>query len=62
MLKTFYTALLGNLIHTNSDALNLSGKSELSSRVTRWLLLVQEHGLHLNHVHGASDLFAALMP
>ena len=50
--------MLGNEIHTNVDALNLLGKNELSHRLTRCLFLIQEHNVHLNHIEGASNLFA----
>ena len=58
MLKTFSTTLMGNEIHANTDALNLLGKNKLSSRLTRWLLLIQEYNVHLNHIDGSSNVFA----
>ena len=58
ILKTFSTTLLGNKIFINTDSLNLLGKNKLSSRLTRWLLLIQEYDIHLNHIDGKDNVFA----
>ena len=42
----------------NADTLNLIGQNKLTSRLTRWLLLTQEHDVHLNHIYGTSNLFS----
>jgi len=58
ILKTFRTTLLGNKIIVNTDALNLLGKKTLSSRMTGWLLILQEYNIELKHITGESNIFA----
>ena len=58
MLKTYSPTLMGNKIFVNTDSLNLLGKNKISSRLTRWLLLIQEYDIHLNHISGKDNLFA----
>ena len=58
MLKTFSTNLLGNEIRMKTDALNLLRKNKLSSRLTKWLLLMQEFDVYSNYIDGTSNLFA----
>ena len=58
MLKTHSCTLLGNKTRANTYALNLLGENTLSSRLTRWLLLIQEHDVYSNHIDGTSNLFS----
>ena len=37
-------------------------KNKLSSRITIWLLLTQEHDVHKNHIDGSSNLFTDTLP
>ena len=50
--------MLGNEIIVKTDALNLLGKKCLSSRMTGWLLLLQEFNTSLKHTTGESNYFA----
>ena len=58
VLKIHSSNLSGNKMHAHADSLNSSGKNKLFSRLTRWLLLMQECYVHLNHINGKDNLFA----
>ena len=57
-----FATLLGNKIHMITYALNLLVKNTISLRLTRWLLLMQEHDVHLKHVDSTINLFADALP